>query len=115
MSAEGKARIAAAQKKRWAVQKGTSPNRVDRKQAAPRGKTSRAVLSKVPRKIGSEPATNKSAGAGKRTGSAQNRAATVATTKIATKKSALKKTVRPAPKRSAKKVGATGPEPQTTA
>ena len=43
MSAEGKARIAAAQKKRWAAQKTASTDRIVRKQAASTKKTSKAV------------------------------------------------------------------------
>ena len=110
ISAEGKARIAAAQKKRWAAQKATPAKR-------PSKTVSPKLAGKVARKT-----AKKSAGAGKGTGSTQGKTQTVPakrTTAVA-KKGAAKKTVakkatRPASKRPTKQVAAPTPEPQTTA
>ena len=110
MSAEGKARIAAAQKKRWAAQK-----------AAPTKRPSKTVLSKSSGKIAPIAAKN-SAGAGKRTGStraktqtASAKQTTVIAKKVAAKKTVAKRTSRPATKRPAKPAAAPASEPQTTA
>ena len=101
MSAEGKARIAAAQKKRWAAQK-----------AVLRKRSSKALPA----------AAKKSEGAGKRSGSTRGKTQTVSTKRatIVAKESAGKKTVakrasRPATKRPAKRAAASAPEPQATA
>ena len=86
MSPEERARIAAAQKKRWAAQK-----------AAPTKRPSKTVLSKSSDKI-APIAGKKSASAGKRTGSTQTASAkrpTVTATKSAGKKAVANKTGRP--------------------
>ena len=109
MSAEGKARIAAAQKKRWAAQKAASTKR-----------PSKTVSPKLAGKVAPKSA-KKSVGAGKRTGSTQGKTQTVPakrTTAVAKKgaatKTVAKKTRRPSTKRPAKQVAALAPEPQTT-
>ena len=114
MSAEVKARIAAAQKKRWAAQKTAAAARIVRKQAASPKRASKTESPRSARKVASTP-TKKSAGAGKRTGSTQKSATTAATNKTASKKTSAKKTTKPATKRPAKQVAQSGPEPQTTA
>ena len=109
MSADGKARIAAAQKKRWAVQKAVSTKRP--------GKT---VSPKLAGKFAPKTA-KKSAGAGKRAGSTQGKTQKVpakrptAVAKKGVAKTVAKKMTRPASKRPAKQVAAPAPEPQTTA
>ena len=114
MSAEGKARIAAAQKKRWAAQKAAPPARIAPKKATSTQLTSQIVPPKSARKVA--PATaKKSAGAGTRTGSTQKRAATVATRNTPTEKTVAKNTTKPATKRAAKQVTPAGSEPQTAA
>ena len=108
MSAEGKARIAAAQKRRWAAQK-----------SAPTKLTTRSALSKPSGK--SAPAVaKKSAGAGKRTGStpaktqaAPSKRPTVIAKKVAAKKTVAKKATRPATKLPNKQAGVPASEPQT--
>ncbi len=109
MSAEGKARIVAAQKKRWAVQKATPAKRPSK--TVPPKSASRSASA----------ATKRNAGAGKGTGSTQakTKSASAKRTAVVTKKNAGKKTVaqktsRPATKRPAKQVAAPAPEPQTT-
>ncbi len=110
MSAEGKARIAAAQKRRWAAQK-----------SAPTKSTSKSALSKPSGK--SAPAVaKKNAGAGKRIGStpAKTQAAPlkrpfVIAKKVAVKKAAAKKATRPATRRPIKQAGVPASEPQTAA
>lgn len=115
MSADGKARIAAAQKKRWAAQKAATPDRVVRKQAASTEKTSKRVPPKSARKPAPAAVFKKSAGAGKKTGSTQKRAATVAPRKTATTRSVAKKGIKLASKRPARQVLPTAPAPQATA
>ena len=109
MSAEGKARIVAAQKKRWAAQKAASTKR-----------PSKTVSPKSAGKVAPKSA-KKSAGAGKRTGSTQAKTQTASakrTTAVAkkgaAKKTVVKKATRPASKRPAKQVAAPTPEAQTT-
>ena len=107
MSAEGKARIAAAQKKRWAAQKATPAKHLS-KTASPR------LTGKVAPKT-----AKKSAGAGKRVGSTQGmkvpaKRPTAVAKKGAAKKTVARKMTRPASKRPAKQVAAPTPEPQTT-
>ena len=115
MSAEGKARIAAAQKKRWAAQKTTTPDRVVRKQAASTKRTSKNIPPKSAPKPAPTAASKKSAGAGKKSGSTQKRAATVAPRKTVATKAEAKKGIKSVAKRPAKRVLPTGPEPQATA
>ena len=101
MSPEGKARIAAAQKKRWAAQKATSSGRVPPKKAGSAKRTSKTVPPKSSRTVA--PATAKK-GTGKRTGSTQataitpsaKRSSMVSTRKNAVKKTAAKKASQPA-------------------
>ena len=117
MSAEGKARIAAAQKKRWAAQKPVSTNPIVRKQIAPTEKTSKTVAPEPAKKFGRLLTVKKSAGAGKKTGAVQKRLATVIAKKTATKKTVAKKTVAkkttPMTKRPAKPVTPGASELQT--
>ena len=115
MSTEGKARIAAAQKKRWATQRAASTDRSVRKQATFIKKTSKTALPQSPRKAAPVPTVKKSAGAGTRPGLVQERTATVAPSKSAPKKTSAKKTTKPATKRQAKQVAQAGPEAQATA
>jgi hypothetical protein len=109
MSAEGKARIAAAQKKRWAAQNAVSTKRPNK-----------TVSPKLAGKVAPKTA-KKSAGAGKRTGPTQGKTQTVpakrstaVAKKGAARKAIAKKMTRPASKRPAKQVAAPTPEPQTT-
>ena len=107
MSAEGKARIAAAQKKRWAAQRADSTKR-----------PSKTVSPKLAGTVAPKTA-KKSAGTGKRTGSTRGKTVPVKRPTAVAKKGAAKKTVakkmtRPASKRPAKQVAAPTPEPQTT-
>ncbi len=103
MSAEGKARIAAAQKKRWAAQKAGSTSRVSPKKATPAKRTSKTIPPKSASKVA--PATAKKS-AGKRAASAQTKAVTasakrsliVSARKNAVKKTVAKKTSQPATK-----------------
>lgn len=102
MSAEGKARIAAAQKKRWAAQKAT-----------PAKRSKKEVASKSPAK-GAPVAAKKSASAGKGIGTtrAMKQAApakrpAAVTKKSLEKKSVAKKATRPA----TKQVAASDPQP----
>ena len=98
MSAEGKARIVAAQKKRWAAQK-----------AAPTKRPTKAVSSKSAGQR-APIAVKKSVRAGKNTGSAR---ATAGTKKAAANKPVAKKANRPTVKRTVKKTAAPIPESQT--
>ena len=112
MSAEGKARIAAAQKKRWAAQNGATA-----KKSASTKRTSKAVSPQSAGKVA--PATaKKSTGARKRPGSTQvgstKASGATASAKSATKKTADKKTIKRASKRPAKQVAAAGPESSAT-
>ena len=114
MSAEGKARIVAAQKKRWAAQKPTSPKRILQKQVASPKKTGKAVAPKPAKKIGRLLTVKKSEGAGKKTGAAQKRVATVTPKKTALKKATTNRASRPLTKRPAKQVPPAAAELQTT-
>ena len=114
-SAEGKARIAAAQKKRWAAQKDSSIRHATAKHAALKGTTSKAAAPKLVGKAA--PATAKKS-AGKRTASTPASVKTSgkrATNKTIAKKTAAKKTIRAAVKRPAKQAAGAAPELQTTA
>ena len=70
MSSEGKARIAAAQKKRWAAQREAPPRRVAAKEVRSPKRTSKAVSGKLSGKTATV-AAKKRARAMKGTGSAQ--------------------------------------------
>jgi len=61
LSPEGKARIAAAQKRRWAAQKSASMDRVSRKQAATAKEAPGKATAKPARKRASAPAAKKGA------------------------------------------------------
>ncbi len=121
MSAEGKARIADAQKKRWAAQKGLAPGRPKRNEATATKRTSKVVPPKSAGKA--RPATaKKSSGVGKRTGSTQAKAQSASTkgTPVVAKKSPVKKGAakgasKVATKRPAKQAAAAAPEAQTAA
>ncbi len=129
MSAEGKARIAAAQKKRWATQKAVASDRNSRKEAPSAKRAGKRVPLTDPKKLASLSGTRQPIKAGKRPGSAQvgaqvspkKRTAPLATRKGAAKKSVAKtksmaKTVRqPATKRPVKQAATAGSDPQTTA
>ena len=119
MSAEGRARIAAAQKKRWAAQKGSASDRTTRDTAPSTKRASKTLASKAPSKVA--PATGrKSTTAGKRTGAPQGKgqsasakpSAIAAARKNTARKSAAKKTDQTATKSSA---APAEPEVQTTA
>ena len=113
MSAEGKARIAAAQKKRWAAQKGSAKTIAPAKKNASKAFASKAGSSKLAGKVA--PATaKKSTGAGKRTGSAQGTSAKTLV-KDVQKKTGAKKTIRAESMRPAKQAAGAGPEVQATA
>ena len=120
MSVEGKARIAAAQKKRWAAQKSLAPVRSTRGEAAATKRTRKTGAPKSAGKV--VPATaKKSSGARKRSGSPQSysqvasakRTATVSK-KSAGKKSATKVGSKRVTKRPAKQSTTVALEPQTT-
>lgn len=120
MSAEGKARIAAAQKKRWAAQKAASPDRTAPRKAASTKRSSKTVLPNSANKVAPK-VPKKSAGAGKRAGSAQAKTrvapakrTTVVANKSAGKKTVAKKTSRHATRGSAKQAAPPAPEPQST-
>ena len=109
LSAEGKARIAAGQKKRWAAQK-----------AAPAKRPSKTVSPKSATNVAPSVA-KKTAGAGKRTGSTRAKTQTSSAQrptalakKTVGKKALAKRTSKPATKRPAKQVAAPAPEPQTS-
>lgn len=105
MSAEGKARIAAAQKKRWATHKSVSQNAKTASTKRPTKAATRAVPTR------SSGLANKRTGAGKRTGAPQTSGAN--STKAAGKKSAAKsRSVRPATKAADKQANSTA-ETQT--
>ena len=113
MSAEGKVRIAAAQKKRWAAHKGTASRNATANKPSFKGNTSKAGSPKLAGKAA--PATaKKSTGAGKKTGSAQGTPARTSA-KNAPKKIAAKKTIRAASKRPVKQVAGAAPQLQATA
>ncbi len=118
MSAEGKARIAAAQKKRWAAQKSAPSDRKSRNQVALENKASKAVPPRTARKPVTTTA-KKSEVASKKPGSAPTTSAKLGVPgsprKNASKKVSVKKTTRQAGKRPAKQVVSTGPELQATA
>ena len=117
MSAEGKARIAEAQKKRWAAQRESFPKRMVRKQAASAKETSKTTPPRSAGKV--TPTAKKSAPAGKKpgsTGPASVKGKTaVMDRKTAPKKPIAKKTSKSVTKRPAKQVPQTAPEFQTTA
>ena len=110
MSAEGKARIAEAQRDSF-------PKRMVRKQAASAKETSKTIPSKSAGKV--TPTAKKSASAGKKpgsTGPASVKGQTaVMDRKTAPKKPIAKKTSKSVTKRPAKQVPQTAPEFQTTA
>jgi hypothetical protein len=108
MSAEGKARIAAAQKKRWAAQKGPAAGQNRENQAALTKRPSKSTPPKSSAKV--SPATAK-----KSTGAGTRRPGTAAVRKNAPKKTTAKKTIRPSTKGPAKQVAANGSEVQPTA
>lgn len=117
MSAEGKARIAAAQKKRWAAKKDSAAPATTGKKSAATNRISKAASPK-PAGTVALAKTKKSAGARKGTGSGQvasaKRSAT-STRKNATKKTVLKRTGNVAKKKPAKQVAAAGGELQASA
>lgn len=98
MSAEGKARIAAAQKKRWAAQKASATDRTFAKKAIFAKRLSKTVSPKSARKP--TPATaKKSTDAGKRGGSTQGIAQSLSTKRSASVtagKTAMKKVAKKA-------------------
>ena len=121
MSAEGKARIAAAQKKRWAAQNDSDAGGTTRKKAASAKRTGNAVGPKAVSKV-APAAAKKSTAAGKRSRSIQakaqtaspKRSPTVAARENGAKRGLAKKTNRAATKSSAKQAAPAGPEIQTT-
>ena len=119
MSAEGKARIAAAQKKRWAAQKATSSDGVTPKKGTSTKRSSKTAPLTSAGKV-APAAAKKSAAVEKGIGSTQARGqhvsaeqTTVTAKKSVGRSSVAKKTSRSATKSPAKQAGIT--EPQTTA
>ncbi len=107
MSEAGKARIAAAQKQRWAAQKTASPSRTSGKQAAAEKRTRKTA--EPTQKVVLTTTRKKSVDGQARTGSAQSASATSATTHAARKKARKRTgaTKSVATKTSAKRAGTT--------
>lgn len=123
MSVEGKARIAAAQKKRWAAQKSLAPARSARSTRGEAAATKRTRKTGAPKSAGKVvPATaKKSSGAGKRSGSTQSYSPVALAKRTATmsknsagKKSATKGGSKLVTKSPAKQSTTVALEPQTT-